>query len=221
MTRHRPPDATDDALVTLWERARRVALRRCARTLARLSAGEGGFYGADDLMQDLFLEFWALLRRHHGRDGPELWQAWERVLWGGGLRVLRRKPQRLWARRERAVSPEMLEVADRREDDEPALGACARRSLVVGTDGTPGSSSGDALDDLEDALWRLRPLQRQVLYLLALRGVPADEIARRLGLGSADAVYQRARRARRALGESLDAPRGCSESATKDEVGGE
>ena len=56
--------SSDEAeLLWLWQRGREMALRRCARTVARLRLGAGGFYEAEDFLQDLFLEFWALVRR--------------------------------------------------------------------------------------------------------------------------------------------------------------
>ncbi|MFO7917246.1 MAG: sigma factor-like helix-turn-helix DNA-binding protein [Anaerolineae bacterium] len=53
------------------------------------------------------------------------------------------------------------------------------------------------------ALWRLAPLQRQIIYMSALRRLPASHVARRLGLRSRNAAYQRLHRARKAMRRTL------------------
>jgi DNA-directed RNA polymerase specialized sigma24 family protein len=188
----------EEALLALWGRARQIALRRCRRTLARLRAGAGGFYGADDLEQDLFLGFWALAR---ALPEEELWPAWERALWGGGLRYLQRAPQRLWARAERQMPPGALDL----DDGEPQVAALggARRGLVQEEDSWARLAALAELDALEEGLWRLRPAQRQILYLAVLRGLPAAEVARRLALADGRAVHARTFRARAALRRAL------------------
>ena len=54
---------SEDELMALWERGRRIALARCSHSLRALRQGGGGFYEADDLWQDLFLDFMELARR--------------------------------------------------------------------------------------------------------------------------------------------------------------
>lgn len=193
----------DEALLEAWERARRTALRRCRRTFARLHAGCGGFYGADDFEQDLFLEFWSLWHRHGGVADERLWAAWDATLWGGGLRILRRRPQRLWRRHEVPVAPTAFEGADPEPGPQAGLPAAARNRALVEREASAEVEEAEAVARLEAALRRLSPGQREVLYLLALRGLPAAEIARRLEIPSSDAVYQRARRARRSLARGL------------------
>ncbi|MBC7256041.1 MAG: hypothetical protein H5T66_08075, partial [Chloroflexi bacterium] len=82
---------SEGELVALWQVAWEMARRLCAGTLARLAQGEGGFYEADDFYQDLFIEFWRLVRawQRHGGSAEALWHAWRRRLWGGGRRILR------------------------------------------------------------------------------------------------------------------------------------
>ncbi len=184
----------EGALLERWARARRIALRACAETLRLLSAGAGGFYDAADLEQDLFLAFWDLQRR---LPDEELWPAWNRLLVHGGIRLLQRAPQRLWARAEWPVAPEDLSG-----DGAPAAWSGLRRGqadLVQPEDGEAQLASLAAVDELEKGLWRLRPAQRQVVYLLTLRGVSAEEVSRRLGLSGGYAAKSRLQRARRRL----------------------
>jgi len=185
-------------LMDLWGRARTRALRQCAGTLSRLAGGDGGFGGADDLMQDLFLEFWRLVRLHDGGPIDDLWEAWESVLWRGGIRVLRRRPQRLWRRRERPIALSALAV----NECSSRMGGLSRRArsrLTIRETPERVAYRTEAFATLEADIFRLRPLQRQALYLLAIRGLSGAEVARRLHLGNANAVYQRVSRARAAL----------------------
>jgi len=126
--------------MTLWERGRRMAAARCSGTLRSLRGGKGGFYEADDLWQDLFLDFWALVRRWHEGPPPrrveDLWAAWRRHLWQGGRRVLRRRPQRLWRGCDQPVDPQELELdgdPPEGDDDCPALTPGAREALIEPT----------------------------------------------------------------------------------------
>lgn len=193
----------DDDLLALWQVAWRMARRRCAATLARLGRGEGGFYGADDLQQDLFLEFWALAAewRASGQGRAALWAAWRRRLWGGGRRVLRRAPQRLWARPEIAFDPAALDPA---EAGEPEEGLPLRGERLVQPEDAEATRHGLAgLEALERALWALRPVHRQVLYLAAFLEEPPAKVARLLMLEDAAAVHRRLHLARRALQRQL------------------
>jgi len=60
-----------------------------------------------------------------------------------------------------------------------------------------------ALDELETALFRLRPLQRQVIFMSTFQALRAAEVALCLGLGGPNTVYQRLARARAALRREL------------------
>ncbi len=166
-----------------------MALRACRGTLARLSAGACPFYDAADLMQDLFLAFWELSRRL-----PEdaLWPAWERTLYMGAAHIVRRRPQRLWQRRERAVDPRRLLM-------DGGLPLPPTPALTEEDAGEAGALAAATVDEVEAGLWQLRPAERQVIYLLALRGLPREEAARRLRLPSGTAAASRLRRARRHL----------------------
>ncbi len=200
-----PKRVREQNLMGLWQRARGVALRRCAGTLARLARGDGGFYDADDLMQDLFLEFWRLVSALAGKPVGELWSAWESLLWRGGIRILRRRPQRLWRRREMSVPPHALAlqpggcVESRASAGEGSpLPRAARTHLVC--EGSEGRVyAHDLVSRLGAALDSLSPLQRQVLYLYGIRGLSGAAVAERLRLGNANAVYQRVARARAML----------------------
>ena len=203
---------TEEELLALWQTARRVVLRSCASTLARLRAGEGGFYEAEDFWQDLFLAFWRLAKawREAGPSDEEaLWAAWRRTLRRGGARLLRRAPMRLWARRERPLAPEVLALEedpglDRGQpfavgDPSQYLDGAALESLIQPEDAETGHLRRACLDDLEAALWALRPAQRQVIFMATLAELPAAEVARLLGLREGNAVSQRLFAARAAL----------------------
>lgn len=201
------PDAEEADLLALWEQAWALARRCCAGSLRRLQAGDGGFYEADDLQQDLFIEFWALARdwQASGEDEAALWAAWRRRLWGQGCHILRRRPQRLWDRAEYPVAPDRLALDA--SDDEPAavegLPTAARQALTAGEDAAATHDQLADLSRLEDALWALRPTQRQILYMVTLAGLPAAAVERLLGLGSRTALYQRLFVARQALRRGL------------------
>ncbi len=201
-------------VAALWPEAKRIAARRCRNTLYRLRRGEGGFYDHDDLWQDLFLEFWALLQRPsvaalaaEGRtlaDEP-LRLAWSKALWGGGMRILRRAPQRLWHRFEEAVEPVRLDGGDYDGDGEAERHDALPIEALVGEDGARTASSLARLAAIRAALWRLRPAQRQALYMAALQGLPEATVARRLGLASANAVAQRIKLGRQRLAADEEA----------------
>ena len=196
-------------VAALWPAAQAVAARRCRNTLYRLARGEGGFYDADDFWQDLFIEFWALAQRPElaaavaaGATLAEepLRTAWSKALWGGGLRILRRAPQRLWRRFEVAVPPVLLDGGDdAEEDDRVASHLRGAAEQLLAEDGAQVAAALARSEALERALSSLRPVQRQLLYMTAVQGVPARAVAVRLGLDSANAVAQRLRAARRQL----------------------
>lgn len=194
-------------ILNLWQVAWRMARRRCAATLARLARGEGGFYSADDLQQDLFLEFWALAQAWHCRGAGlgELWLDWRRRLWGGGRRILRRAPQRLWRGVEWAVDPLALDPAEA-QGGAPAAAAASsgERSALVQPEDAEATRHGlSRLEALERALWALPPAQRQLIYMATLLEVPPAEVARLLALKDVQVVYRRLHLARRALRRQL------------------
>jgi len=207
---------SEDELLALWQVARREALRCCASTLARLHAGDGGFYEAEDFWQDLFIAFWGLVkgwlaaapREEQAPDldrGQALWAAWRRLLRRGGARLLRRAPMRLWARQERPMAPYLLALEDELcqgpEAGDPGspLDPAALEALTQPEDAEAGHLRQACLDDLEAALWALRPGQRQVIFMATLAELPAAEVARLLGLSEGNAISQRLFAARAAL----------------------
>jgi RNA polymerase sigma factor (sigma-70 family) len=195
---------SEEALLALWQRARRMALPRCAWTMARLRRGDGGFYGPEDFMQDLFLEFWSLVKRWQAEPNPReeaLWLAWRRMLWRGGARILRRVPQRLWDRPERTVDPCLLALGEGFCVDEtaPRLSPDLVEALTEPEDGEGTRERISRLDALAEALWALRPVQRQVIFMCVVLELPADLVAETLGLSNSNTVYQRLHAARAAL----------------------
>ena len=204
-----------ELLLQLWPKALSEVRRRCARTLSRLRVGEGGFYHADDFLQDLFIEFMELVRHWRAEPEPdeaELMAAWRRKLWGSGICVLRRTPQRLWTGVECAVEPGRLALdegsLDRDGDGDHAdsglfLPRSALEELTQPEDAQTIGARLRVLDQLETALFRLRPLQRQVIFMSTFQALRAAEVALCLGLGGPNTVYQRLARARAALRREL------------------
>jgi DNA-directed RNA polymerase specialized sigma24 family protein len=209
------PDLTDDELLSLWQRARELARRLCRRSLTRLRAGQGSFFQEDDFWQELFLEFWRLAQgwqRATPTDEAALWEAWRRRLWGGGRRVLQRAPQRLWQRPEWPVAPaSLMEALDGIGDPQAESQAQRVRLPYDVTRLTPPPRAGrdprrsEELAVGREALGRLKPAQRQLLYMASLAQMPPTEVALALGLGSAQAVNARVYRARLAVQGELQA----------------
>ena len=206
----------EDLLMLEWQEARGEVLKRCAGTLARLRAGDGGFYQAEDFMQDLFIEFEGLFRQWHASPEPDqaqLMAGWRRLLWGGGIRVLRRVPQRLWSGAEWAVEPGRLSLDEGALCDQgdgaatrgcPRLPRSAMDELTQSENAEAGRASLTALRELEAALFALRPIQRQVIFMSVVQALPAATVADRLGLSGRNSVYQRVSAARAALRRQLD-----------------
>lgn len=196
---------TDEELLRLWDAGREMAQRLCGRSYARLRAGQGGFYGAEDFEQELFLEFWALAREWEAESLPQeaLWEAWRRRLWGNGLRVLRRAPQRLWSGPADRQLPDPLGDASTDGDEPEALEAL----LLHAEDGETCRAAAERVEALRAALAALRPSQRQVLYLTVVAGLSGEEAARSLDLPDRETVYQRVHAARSALRRRMSASR--------------
>ncbi len=197
-----------DELDALWPRARRYAARYCAGTLARLRQGDGGFYEADDFWQDVYLEFHALaLRWQAGELGDTtreaFYDAWQRLLARGGWRIYRRAPQRLWPGAELAAAPAELALDDddSAPDERTPLPSAALAQLTAPEDGAHAAELLERLRLVEGTLWRLRPSQRQALYMTAIQQMPAARTARLLGVPNAAAVYDRIYDARKLLRE--------------------
>mgnify|MGYP000931800815 CR=1 FL=1 len=189
-------------LLTLWRKGLRIAQRCCAHTLARLAAGEGGFYEADDLLQDLFVEFWRVVEAWQAderADEEALWEAWRRRLWHGGARILRRAPQRLWRRSEIHFAPDELEAAGDAELGAARMLRTIERALVQPDEAPAACEQRGALDDVAQALAALPAPWSRSLTMTALQGRPAGEVAAALGLPGARSVYAQVRQARARL----------------------
>lgn len=199
----------EQALLALWRKARVLAGSWCGTSLARLRAGHGGFYDDQDFWQDLFIEFWAVVKLwQHGESRTEarLWALWRGALQYGGLRVLKRTPQRLWSGAEQAVEPCVLALDTENVPDasRSPLPPAVRRTLTLDSDEAPGAAEAA---ELAEALWRLRPLHRQVLYLNGFVGLTADQVAHCLGLTGRDSASQWLHRAREHLRACLSGER--------------
>lgn len=194
----------------LWEQASRQAKQCCRGTLMRLRRGEGGFYQADDLMQDLFIEFTALVQcwQARGESEAELWTAWRDVLWGGGWRILRRAPQRLWTGVEQAIEPARLalEMGDEYAFvgvDSARLPMAGAKALVQVEDSQATQARLGLIEALADALATLSVEQRVLLYLCVVARLSAAQAAACLGLRDAVCVHRRLYAVRRLLRQHL------------------
>lgn len=173
----------DSQLLSLWQRGLRIAERRCAHTLARLHAGDGGFYEADDFVQDLFLVFRELAERWQAQgaaDEEALWAAWQRRLWHGGQRVLRRAPQRLWRRNDVSFAPDELEDApDNISDGLARLLRAIGHVLVQPEDAEAAQVRAETASSLEQTLHKLRTAHRCRPRLVVVAEEPATPMAPR------------------------------------------
>jgi len=194
----------DDKLLTLWRHGRRLAGSYCRGSLSRLRSGAGGFYEVDDFWQDAFLAFCQVVAEWQALGGPaeDLWRRWGLALWGQGIHILRRAPQRLWSG--------VQSTTDSEEAVEGASPAGPQQLERPGhpwmTGSEPARRSAEQstfalhrLDELEERLWRLRPLQRQALYMAALQHIPAGKVVARLGLRDRREAYRLVESARRRL----------------------
>lgn len=190
-----------DELMALWCEGRRIAAARCMGTLGCLRRGEGGFYEVEDLWQDLFLEFWRLVVRWRGAPSPrpldDLWAEWRSMLWDGGSRVLRRRPQRLWAHADKSVDRDVFALGEGEGEDAVGLSPTACAALVEEEEPAEALAMRSTLGAVARRLWSLGIAQRQALYLTAIVGLSADEAARCLHMRNAAEVYRCAHAARR------------------------
>lgn len=199
------PSLAPEELEALWREAWRQARSACRNTIARLNAGHGGFYDADDFHQDLFLGFHKLALAWAACDPrppeSELWATWQRHLRHSGLRFYRRRPQRLWRGAMLPLPPEAFTL-ETPEDHLPWLNGNAAAQFIQ------PDEAQEALERLEErkrlfqALDHLPPPQRRLLRLVA-HGWSLPRIARKLGIAYGSPLYQRLYRARRALYQAL------------------
>ncbi|NLG29541.1 MAG: sigma-70 family RNA polymerase sigma factor [Chloroflexi bacterium] len=190
-------------LLTLWREGLRMARQACGHTLARLENGDGGFYEAEDLLQDLFLEFWRVAEAWQASDPANeeaLWAAWRRRLWRGGARILRRAPQRLWRRAEVRFAPDELDAAGDAELGAARMMRSIERALVQADEAPAACEQREALGDVTRALERMPAPVARSLTMTVLESRPASEVAEALGLPDARSVYAHVRQARAGLG---------------------
>ena len=201
------PPLSEAELLALWVQGRRIARHRCAHTLASLQDGDGGFYDVDDFWQDLFLVFRDyVLRwwRTPERSEAALWEAWHRALHWEGRDILRRRPQRLWFDLRRRVP--LAALASEKRPGASEHGGQPDTVHPALVDAATPEREHTSLQDvaaLETAMWRLLPVQRQVLYLCTLEGLSTAEVARCLFGGDIKQVHRHLYRARRALARAL------------------
>ena len=192
----------------LWERAKKYIYRYCRWTLARLRAGDGGFYDNDDFMQDLYLEFRSLFEQWKQSaaqadplapdpDYGSLFTAWANRLARGGWCVYRRAPQRLWSGVELALEQSVAEC-EVNEDSESLLSRSLLDQLTTGSDSDALQLNTEVVDEVERRLWLLKPTSRQVVYLCLLEGVDAATVAEMLQMKPTH-VYDRIYNARKIL----------------------
>jgi DNA-directed RNA polymerase specialized sigma24 family protein len=90
------------------------------------------------------------------------------------------------------VDPARLSLDDDEEGTPMTpLAQAVARELVDDEDAVRIGERLDRLEQLERALWSLRPSQRQAIYMGALADVTGVEAGRRLFLPSANTFYQR------------------------------
>lgn len=205
-----PLPLSADELEMLWREAWRVARRACHATLVRLRMGHGGFYGADDLHQDLFLGFRRLALTWAARQPrppeSELWAAWRRRLWHGGARYYRKRPQRLWMGRQLPLAPEALTLDGGDEADGWGEDSLPNHAIEQLTERDAMLEGLEAEDAVRSALAALRTLpadQQRLLELVAVQGCSLAEAGRAMGLPPGQATCQRLYRARRALERAM------------------
>lgn len=167
-----------DALVCLWNLALPMTRARARHALQRLRQGEVPFYDAEDLLQDLFLEFhqW-LLGEDDGPEPYDLLQWWSYRLPTVLRGLLRRPPLRLgaakreqaWAGDEAAEEmwpssgPEPLQEALREEQRARVRAALARLA-----------------PEERDLLWRRYACEERVSDMARALGWKPGEVHRAL-----------------------------------------
>ncbi|MBC7224859.1 MAG: hypothetical protein H5T59_11410, partial [Anaerolineae bacterium] len=156
-----------DALAALWDLVLPVTCARARRALQRLQWGEVPFYDADDLLQDLFLEFHRWLREEPRGRGPyDLLQRWSYRLPSVLRGLLRRPPLRLGAeKREQAWED------DGAEEGWPAPGPGPLQEAL----------RGEQRARVRAALARLAPEERDLLWRRYAWEEPVSDLARALG----------------------------------------
>jgi len=190
-----------EALAALWEMALPLTRAHALRALARLRRGEVPFYDADDLMQDLYLDFHCWLMAAPAGGEYDILQRWAYRLPTALGSILRRPPLRLGGpHREQPLEPPTEEGGER-DKELPGRTPDPVQVLV----------RRERVERLRTALACLDPRERRLLWLRYGREATAREIATSLGLEPGK-VHQHLRAARerlwRAWGEAQAAWRG-------------
>ena len=140
-----------------------------------LAAKLGERIEVDDLVQDTLLQVHRSIAQYRGRSGDSF-RAWLRVI---ATHVVQSQGRRQRAQKtdfRREVSLSQVVCPPRGQPVE--LGACLE------ADAEPPSKElrrAERLDRLKKALNSLTPVQRKVVTLVRLRGLPVKEVARKLG----------------------------------------
>lgn len=184
-----------DSLAHLWHLALPVTRARARSVLRRLAQGEVPFYDADDLLQDLFLEFHRWLMQGPG-DGPhDVLQQWSYRLPTVLRSLLRRPPLRLGAQREQAwVGPDHAD-----EDD---VGTPVEARPAPGPEPLQQTLQREEIEGACAALTALSPEDRDLLWRRYDREEPVARIARALGW-TPEEVHRALRKARLRLWKAL------------------
>ncbi|MGH9362367.1 MAG: sigma-70 family RNA polymerase sigma factor [Thermoanaerobaculia bacterium] len=140
-----------------------------------LGAKLGERLEVDDLVQETLLQVYRSIAQYRGRS----WDSFRR--W---LRVIATHVVQSQARRQRARKADfrrevsLAQVICRPRGEPVELGACLEAS-----EERPSKElrRAERLDRLKKALNSLNPVQREVVTLVRLRGLPVKEVARKLG----------------------------------------
>ncbi|MGQ9566629.1 MAG: sigma-70 family RNA polymerase sigma factor [Anaerolineae bacterium] len=191
-----------EALARLWYLALPVTRARARRALHRLALGEVPFYDAEDLLQDLFLEFHRWLMQGPEDPHHDVLQRWSYRLPTVLRSLLRRPPLRLGAFcREQAW--EAQEASDAGGDDgEP----WAEAWPAPGPGPAQQVLQSEQLAQARAALASLAPEERELLWRRYGREEPVAEIARALGWAPGK-VHRALRAARARLWKALQGRR--------------
>ncbi len=185
-----------DALARLWDLALPVTRARARPILCRLAQGEIPFYDADDLLQDLFLEFHRWLEQGPADSRHDLLQRWSYRLPAALRSLLRRPPVRLGApQREQAWEGTGSPGEDEGEapaEDWPAPGPEPLQHVL----------QGEGVARARAALVSLTPQARDLLWRRYGREEAVAEIARALGW-TPEEVHRALRTARSRLWKAL------------------
>ncbi|MGC8838219.1 MAG: RNA polymerase sigma factor [Anaerolineae bacterium] len=188
-----------DALARLWDLALPVTRARARHALRRLAQGEVPFYDAEDLLQDLFLEFHRWLVETPADGHHDLLQRWSYRLPMVLRSLLRRPPLRLgvpwreeaWQGLARHGEADE-EGPERPEEAWPAPGPGLVQQVL----------QGEEVAQARAALATLTPEDRGLLWRRYGCEEPVAEIARALGW-TPEEVHRALRTARARLWKAL------------------